>query len=140
MPGFHINRGAHIDIKTCMDSLADFCRDEGISEEYISMIEFLGADAFAAAVPKEPIQFATPRTVVGKAYPYLCAMLGDDVSQWDVDSVRRGLAPLVGAEYAKGMVDYFAYGKDIPTMDQIDRDPEGTPVPTNKAALMRNDA
>jgi len=135
MPGFHINRGPLIHVKTCIDALGAFCRREGIAEEYISMLEYMGADAFAQAVPKDQVQFATPRTVVGKAYDYLKAMLGNDMANWDIDKVRKGLSPIVGFEYAKGMADFYRFGKELPPLADIDRDPENCVIPEHKAAL-----
>lgn len=130
MPGFQRNRCAFVHIRTDMDALIMWARREHIAESFIAAVEYLTVDAFAHAVPKGQVQFPTPRTVMGKAYPFIAAMLGDAVDEWDVASIQRGLLPLVGAEYAKGLADFYAFGKDLPKLADIDRDPENCKVPS----------
>lgn len=52
----------------------------------------------------------------------------------DDDTLEAMIAGTAGAPFAKEMLAFIRYGRDIPTFEQVVKDPKGTKVPSNPTA------
>lgn len=121
------NRLIHVDFEPQLQDWVDWANTNNIRPEIISFMRFrpemLHEDDHAATDAR---QFATPRT-----WSYASRILDNATPDLEYEM----LIATVGEAAAGEFMSYIRIYRDLPDIESIEKDPKGTPMPTEPASL-----
>lgn len=117
---FVTNRTMELNIEPDLDSWVEWAEKEGIHWGAIAFAKRFPGKIFKDAVPEKPGPFCTPRSFVQTS------RLMDVIDQ---DLFVEAAGGLIGEGTAAEFIAFMRVVEELPTYEQIVRDPEGTKVP-----------
>lgn len=118
------NRRILIEITAELDPWVEWAESKGVAWQAIAFAKHSPSDIFSDTVPDKPGPFPTPRSFY-KASTMVTHGLPSEL-------LPEALAGLLGAGTAAKFQAFIRLVDELPTFEQIAKDPKGTPVPDVK--------
>ena len=132
---FIINRRAEFHIQDDLQSLLKWMSKNDIGVEFTSFTEAYTEIVFAEGVPDKQGPWTTPRSLVKVAR--VLDRMRDDKGFIPTDKTATRIASAwLGIEHAAQLMTHIKLGTEMPAVEDIIRDPDGTRVPPKPDAQM----
>jgi hypothetical protein len=122
---FVTNRRMLITIEPNCDAWADWAEKEDIHPLAIAFAKHKPHIVFADKVPEKSGPFCTPRSLVMASYL---------IGEMDMEDYVECASGLIGTGAAAEFVAFLRVAEELPSFEQIVKDPKGTPIPTRPDA------
>jgi len=122
---FVTNRRMLIRIEPNLDAWADWAEKEDIHPLAIAFAKHKPHVVFADTVPEKSGPFCTPRSLV---------MASHLIGEMDMEDYVECAGGLIGMGAAAEFVAFLRVAEQLPSYEEIIKDPKGTPIPTRPDA------